>query len=332
VCDLAEESKNLAMENPSKTGLAGATTQTADVKGKLIEYAWKLQKDGYAESTIIGYSRILGALSERGANLYNQDSVKDVIAKQQKWSSGRKKNAVKAYTLFAQMENLSWEPPKYAFIRKLPFIPAEKEIDDLIAGCSKKMSCFLQLLKETGARRGEAFNLRWADVDMVTMTVRITPEKGSNPRIFRISENLARKLGCLLGGSEKVFDFKTVCNVDKNFRKQRRKIAHKLANPRLMQIHMHTFRHWKATMEYYRTKDILHVMRILGHRKIENTLIYVQLVEALFHEVDEEYVCKVAKNIEEAKPLIESGFEYVTGDYSDGGKLFRKKKALYLRS
>jgi len=37
-----------------------------------------------------------------------------------------------------------------------------------------------------------------------------------------------------------------------------------------------------------------------------------------------ELVCKVAEDVEEAKALIESGFEYVTE--VDGVKLFRKRK------
>ena len=36
--------------------------------------------------------------------------------------------------------------------------------------------------------------------------------------------------------------------------------------------------HFKVTMEYHKTKDILHVMRILGHRNIKNTLVYTHLV------------------------------------------------------
>jgi hypothetical protein len=36
------------------------------------------------------------------------------------------------------------------------------------------------------------------------------------------------------------------------------------------------------------------------------------------------YVCKVAKNVDEAKTLVESGFDYVTD--IDGMKLFRKRK------
>ena len=54
----------------------------------------------------------------------------------------------------------------------------------------------------------------------------------------------------------------------------------------------------KATIEYQKTKDILHVQQLLGHRKIENTLKYTQFVH--FND-DEEYVSKVAKNAEQVK-------------------------------
>jgi hypothetical protein len=70
-------------------------------------------------------------------------------------------------------------------------------------------------------------------------------------------------------------------------------------------------------------------MQLLGHRKIENTLLYVQLVNSIFQDVDDEYICKVAKTAQEAVQLVELGFEYVTGEYTDGGKLFKKKKLLY---
>ncbi|MEM3564902.1 MAG: hypothetical protein QXR19_16865, partial [Candidatus Jordarchaeaceae archaeon] len=72
-------------------------------------------------------------------------------------------------------------------------------------------------------------------------------------------------------------------------------------NTKFLQMHLHTFRHWKATMEYAKTKDILHVMRLLGHKRIQNTLIYTQLID--FRE--EEYVSKVARTVEEACKLIE---------------------------
>ena len=39
---------------------------------------------------------------------------------------------------------------------------------------------------------------------------------------------------------------------------------------------------------------------------------------------DDEYVCKVARTVDEAKNLIEEGFDHVTD--IDGMKLFRKRK------
>jgi len=73
-------------------------------------------------------------------------------------------------------------------------------------------------------------------------------------------------------------------------------------------------------MEYSRTKDILYIKQLLGHVNINNTLVYTHLVSFS----SEEYICKVAKSLEEASKLIESGFDYVTE--LDGVKLFRKRK------
>ena len=72
-------------------------------------------------------------------------------------------------------------------------------------------------------------------------------------------------------------------------------------------------------MTYHRTKDILYKQQ-LGHKRLETTLIYTQLVS--FGE--EEYTCKVAKTIDEARKLVVNGFEYVTE--MENIKLFKKRK------
>ncbi len=319
----------LTLEAEMEKREAGATASSknqseAEVKGKIIEFLWYLKKQGYAPTTIETYVWLLKTLHSRGADLLNPESVKEVIAKQQ-WSKGRKCNAVKAYTAFLKMHGLTWEKPRYKPVEKLPFIPTEREIDDLIAGCSKQMATFLLLLKETGVRRGEAFNLTWMDVDLANRTVRITPEKGSEPRMFRISEKLASMLGSLPKSQQRVWTYKGINNLEREFRRQRKKVAYKLGNPRIIQIRLHTIRHWKATVEYARTKDILYVQRMLGHKSLKTTLRYTQLI-ALPN--NEEYICKAAKTVEEAKQLIELGFEYVTD--IEGVKLFRKLKISYL--
>jgi hypothetical protein len=79
-----------------------------------------------------------------------------------------------------------------------------------------------------------------------------------------------------------------------NFAQQRKRAAFDLQNPRLMKISFKTLRTWGGTWEYHRTKDILYVMQLLGHKNIKNTLIYIQLEEALFKN-EVEYISKVAK-------------------------------------
>ena len=88
--------------------------------------------------------------------------------------------------------------------------------------------------------------------------------------------------------------------------RQRRRVAHKLAAN--TEDRFSHFTRWKATMEYAKTKDILHVMKLLGHKSIKNTLIYTQLVEGI---KDDEYIYKIARTPNEISNLIEAGFEYV---------------------
>jgi hypothetical protein len=73
-------------------------------------------------------------------------------------------------------------------------------------------------------------------------------------------------------------------------------------------------------MEYHKTRDILHVMQILGHRSITNTLKYTQLINFK----DDEYATKVAHSEQELCQLLEAGYEYVY-DYNEN-KILRKHK------
>jgi hypothetical protein len=73
-------------------------------------------------------------------------------------------------------------------------------------------------------------------------------------------------------------------------------------------------------MTYYKTKDILYTKTMMGHKKIETTLLYAQLIGL----GEDELTSAVAKDIKTACSLIEQGFDYVTE--MDGIKIFRKRK------
>ena len=75
-------------------------------------------------------------------------------------------------------------------------------------------------------------------------------------------------------------------------------------------------------MEYHRTKNIKWVQQVLGHKKLENTDMYTQLIN---FESDEWHVAH-ARNLEEETKLIETGFEYVRYSNKDQVAIYRKRK------
>jgi integrase len=419
VCDLlTEESKNLTTcEVKQEAPLRDSTI--LDVKGKLVEFAFYMEKQGYARETIRGNNSCLRALLTRKADLLDPESVKEALAKEQRWSQNRRRNIINAYTLFLKINRTQWEKPLCNVVRKIPFIPTEQEIDQLIAGCPKKTATFLQLLKETAMRSGEAKRLKWTDIDFQRRLITLNdPEKNGLPRLWnnptsklldmlnalprssiyvfgsassntikstfnkarrrianklqnprllqihfhtlrhwkatmeyhntkdllhtmaflghkksdttllyiQLDQKLLDMLNALPRSSIYVFGSASSNTIKSTFNKARRRIANKLQNPRLLQIHFHTLRHWKATMEYHNTKDLLHTMAFLGHKKSDTTLLYIQLDQKLFKQSDDSFTTKIAHDVGEAAALVEVGFEYVTGEYGDGGKLFRKPK------
>jgi len=289
---------------------------------KIFAYTWQLKKDGKSEGTIIRTTRALKRLSQL-CNLDDPEQVKTILATSDNKNS-TKELLTQILTGYYKHTGILWTPPTYKREQTQYFIPTEQELDSLISSARKRNATLLQILKETGARIGEILKLKWSDIDAERKILYINhAEKNSNNRILPISPKLIDMLNNLPRTNDKVFPA-TFNSIRNSFQGLRNRTALKLGNPRLKQIHLHTFRHWKGTTEYHKTKDIIHVKTILGHKKIESTMIYINLENALFQTDTDEYTCKTAKTIQEATDLIEHGFQYITD--MDGIKLFRKHK------
>jgi len=146
------------------------------------------------------------------------------------------------------------------------------------------------------------------------------PEKNGLPRQFKVSSNLIAMLNMLPKVNNRVFGTSALNVLRQTYSTQRKRVAYKLQNPRIKRITFHTLRHWGTTMEFHRTKNLLHVKERLGHRSILNTTIYTHLVS---FEGDD-YHTATSKSIYEDEELLKSGFEYVTE--RDGIKIYRKRK------
>jgi type 1 fimbriae regulatory protein FimB/type 1 fimbriae regulatory protein FimE len=241
-----------------------------------------MEKQGYRPATTRCAVEALRSLSRR-VDLFDTDAVKGFLAKA-KVSDGRKERLSNDLARFYRFRDVPFEKPRYRKIEKLPFVPLESEVEQLVSGMGQKTGTFLQLLRETGMRCGEAWNLKWVDFDSERNTVNVAPEKNSKPRQLKVSSRLAAMLNRLPRKSVYLFreadqdPIASLHGARRNFERQRKSLAFKLQNPRLMQIHFHTLRHYKATTFYHSTRDILATMQLLGHKNIRNTLVYTHLV------------------------------------------------------
>jgi len=127
----------------------------------------------------------------------------------------------------------------------------------------------LSLALNTGARATELLNIKWEDLDEHDQTVFIRGIKGSNDREIPIRKEQFQRLYSL-----KAADKET----DRVF---------KISYPRLVQIWLgyrpcfkkfHSLRHTFALSLYKKTKDIRLVQVALGHKNIQNTMIYAEYV------------------------------------------------------
>jgi hypothetical protein len=71
---------------------------------------------------------------------------------------------------------------------------------------------------------------------------------------------------------------------------------------------------------HYTNGNVLTVKRLLGHKRIENTMKYISMI----HFKDDEFEVTTATTVEEAKKVLEAGFSYITE--KTGIMLFRRPK------
>jgi len=281
-----------------------------------------MKNNGLSETHIKNTDKLLKLLNNH-VELNNPDAVKNYIANLQV-STGYKRNLTIAYDKYAAYCKIQWQKPIYYEQAKQIKIPTKEKLEMFIASAGKTLGTKLQLSMETGLRPVELHNLKVKDIDTEQRIIYPTTAKHGSARALKISNSLTKSLQEYiirhnLDLNNKVFKGNSE-QYSKYFRMIRNRLAKKLNDPTLKTIRLYDFRHYYATTLYAKTRDILLVMKQMGHKKIATTLIYTQLLNLN----DDEWICKTAQTVEESKSLIENGFEYVTEQ--DGIKLFKKRK------
>jgi integrase len=322
----------LTTATETKTVAGEINRATQDLKGALAVYMVKATQQGHSKSTIEHNIEIITTLAKH-VDINDPTKVWHNIANRENWKDGTKQRAASGYKSFCKIvkiaipEDLDFN--KWVQLDALPsYIPTENEIQQLISGCPRKTSIFLQLLYETGIRSGEAWRLKWINFDferkILTLSADVVEKKGK-PRQFKLSDRLVAMLSYMPKNNDCIWNSKSrnIETFRSNFWYQRKRIAFKLQNPNLLKIKLHTFRHFYACKLYHTTKDILLVKEKLGHRNIQNTMVYTRLVD---WEQPDCWIVKRPQTTQEEDELIAAGFEYVRFDERLDTPIYRKRK------
>jgi len=289
-----------------------------------------LKKLGRTEGTIRTVGKRLRYLSKH-CSLDDPEQVKKHIAEKD-CGSNFKRNLVDAYEHYVKAQGLTWSKPFYQREERLTRVPTRENINKIISHARLKAAAFFSIIRDAGLRPIEVARLKVKDVDLENGVVHPTTAKGGSGRAMKlpastvalIKNYIAKRF---LGLEDRIFateknqePWKISKRARDGWIHIRDAVAEKLQEPELKLIRLYDLRHFYATMLYHKTKDILLVKRMLGHKNIEHTMIYTHLVNF----AEDEWICKAAETVEEAQELIEAGFRFEVE--MDGVKLFRKRK------
>jgi site-specific recombinase XerD len=286
----------------------------------IIKTLLQARNEGKAKKTIECFASHLKYINHN-ANINNSESVKAYISSLNRDPQTKNSYAI-AYNWYCKTNGIQWKKPYFKWERKIPMIPTTQNIDKIISASSQKYSTIFTILKEHGLEAHELATVQRNDIDQERGIINVRGCKGHNSRTIKLNIKTADMLRIYLQRYTGNNPFPNSHAMGEEWRATRKKVARNLNQPELSKIPMRNLRHHFATQKYDQTKDILLVKALLGHKKLETTMFYTQLIT--FTE-DDEYTCKATTDNKEAQDLIEHGFQYVLTT-PNGLMMFRKRK------
>ena len=178
---------------------------------------------------------------------------------------------------------------------RLPVVLSREEVARLLAAVrSPKHRAALSVAYGAGLRASEVVALKVSDVDGQRMTLRVEQGKGRKDRYALLSPVLletlrtwwraARQQGTMLCGG---WLFPGMDPTDPITTRQLNRAVHLAATAAQIdkRVSLHTLRHSFATHLLEQKVDIRVIQVLLGHKKIETTVLYTQVATEILREV-----------------------------------------------
>lgn len=252
----------------------------------------KISLAGRSQSTAINYGRHIASIAlhfNTLPTLLDQDQVEDYLFMLQSREQRTPSESFFKFTIFSLrylfkiegLENLNVELPSVSADQKLPVVLAQDEVKAMIASCTLlKHRLLISLMYGCGLRIGELVGLQVNDVDVKRQMLHIRQGKGKKDRYVPLGELLCRGIQkhisaenpskWLFSGKDPKEPMSTrgvTWVVNESVRKTgiRKNVS------------CHTLRHSYATHLLEMGLDIMSIKELLGHERIETTLVYLHV-------------------------------------------------------
>ncbi len=242
----------------------------AKVDEGIINTLLENRQRGLSEDTLRSISYSLRQIS-KNADLENPVAVKEYIA-DAGMSNASKAKLVRNYDYYCKTNGIKWSRPRYKWERKTPLIPSTANVDKIISASTPKYATIFTILKETGLEAHELATVTRKDIDAERGIISAQGCKGHNSRVIKLKAKTAEMLRHYLQhytGNKPFPRSKAMSDI---WRRTRNKLAQTLNDPDIKAIPMRNLRHYYACHLYDKTKDILLVKQMLGHKKLETTI------------------------------------------------------------
>lgn len=290
------------MQKQPTTGLRGAAKNVPTIVGQacskvrgFLDLIQELDKsitiNGKSRSTFDNYSRQLAHLALH----YNQfpldltgTQVTDYL-----YLLKTRDNVSRSFFLFTVfgmryvckmrgIDNQQYSLPIVRHEKKLPVILNNSEVIRLLKAPRPLSSrVILGLLYGCGLRVGELCSLEIPDIDLERKTVHVRKGKGNKDRSIPLGDMLCRAVSNYLAAFNPVkyiFENREGCRVSQPSVQGILKKAAEVAGIQ-KSVYPHLLRHTFATHLLERGGDIVTLQKLLGHKRLETTLIYTHIAQ-----------------------------------------------------
>jgi integrase/recombinase XerD len=247
--------------------------------------------NGRSESTFKNYSCKLAEISlyyQKTIHKITENEVKNYLAilltEPKSPSQSSFKHMIYGLRYYYKMigKDLGIKLPSIPKKSKLPTVLSKDECNRLFNQTKNlKHRLILKFIYSGGFRASEVSNLKWSDIDFDRMMIHIKQSKGKKDRCVPLAENILNELASLYKhGIHSSYLFTGYEPTHKMTRAGIRFImdqAVKRIGLSKTGVCLHTLRHSYASHLLEDGLDIISIKELLGHSKIETTLVYLHV-------------------------------------------------------